>query len=175
VEHARLGERDVDAVLLGQGRREHLLLDAAVEGDGRPTVVVDPRGDQRVGVGELEQGGAQRGPLGRPHGLDRRLQGGRGEHRGGRAPVGAEGVADPHGGEAVQPPDLARGDRGGSHPGAAVEGLGGCDRGVTPLAEDDAVPRPHGAAEHPDVGDLLTRAAPLDLEDRARRRPLRRG
>src|SRR5207244_4941176 len=79
-------------------------------------------------------------------------------------------VADAGAGETPQPPHPP-GRQGGTSSGRAVSE--GSDSGHLPLAvltEPHPLSCSHGAREHADIGDLLSRWAPLDLEDETRSR-----
>ncbi len=164
VQHARVGELDLDAVLLGQRRAEHLLLHLAVQRHGGPALVVEPGGDQRVLVGQVGECHPQRRPQRGVDRLDRRLEGRRGEV----VLLGpqrlAEPVTHPHGVEPVQSADPAGSDLVGPHPPTALEHLQAADLADSAVREVEPLPRPDRATEHPDVGDLLPRRTPLHLE-----------
>jgi hypothetical protein len=72
--------------------------------------------------------------------------------------------------QAPQLADLPGGDRRPLGGRAMLEHVDGGDLGLVVAAEPEPVPHPHGSREHPRVGDLLPRRAPLDLEHPARDR-----
>ena len=175
VEDAGVGELRLDAVLLREGGREDLLLDAAVERHDHVPVVVAAGVDQRVLVGERRQGRPQGRALLGPDRRHRRLERGRGEVMVVGAARAAETVAHPDCPEPVQPRDLPGPGLGGADPVSGLEELDARDLADASLGQVEALAHPHRAGEDPDVGDLLPRRAALDLEHPPRRRRLRRG
>ena len=123
VEDAGVGELRLDAVLLREGGREDLLLDAAVERHDHLPVVVAPSVDERVLVGERRQGGPQRRALLGPDRRHRRLERGRGEVMVVGAARATEAVADADRPEPVQPRDLPGAGLGGADPAPGLEEL----------------------------------------------------
>src|SRR5262249_51444307 len=107
VEHAGVGELDLDAVFLGERRAQHLLLHAAVERHRGQPVLTRVYADQGVLVGELSQGESQRGPLLPAYRSHRRLERGRREVMLLDLAARTEAVADPDRGEAVETADLS--------------------------------------------------------------------
>ncbi len=170
-----LAEGDVEAVLVGEGGLEDLLLHLAVEGDGGllPAFVV-AQADQRVLFGEPGEREVERSPVHLRAGDDDGLQGRRGEDLLVALAGRAERVADPDVAEAGEAGDLAGDDgvRGGVRAVGEDADPGDPAFGAVRSA-GDPVAGAQGAGEHPGVGGLLPRRAPFDLEHGRGDRPVR--
>ncbi len=170
-----LAEGDAEAVLLGEGGLDDLLLYLAVQGHGSllPPFVV-AQADQRVLFGQLGEREVQCATVHVRTRDDDGLQGGRGEEVLVRLAGFADRVADPDVAESPEPGDLSGDD--GVAPG--VRPLSeDADRGDPPFgavrSERDPVAGAQRAGEQPGIGGLLPRRAPLDLEHGPGERPVR--
>ncbi len=153
-----LEEGDVEAVVAGERRLEHLLLHVAVDRD-RQLGAALPEPDQRVLLGELLEREPKPVPRIRVDRLDHCLQRRRRELLPRDRVRAADAVADL---DVVQPPhlrDLARGCGLTAHRPAVVEDLELGHLGVA-----DAVTHAHGAREQAHPGDLLPLRTAVDLE-----------
>ena len=173
VQHPGVGEHDVDPVLLGQGRPEHLLLHLPVERHRGQSVVPGPDVDQRVLVGQLGQRSAQSRALLGPHRGHRRLQGRRGEVVPSRPPgrpkvsptrTSASPCSRPICPASTRSARVHRPVSNTSMPATFP---------TRPAGQVEPLPRAYRAVDHPDVSDLLPAAPALDLEHPARRRGVR--
>ena len=151
---------------------DDLLLHLAVERDEHllPDVVL-PEVDQRVLLGELGQGAVQRARSAAVSRHDDRLQRRRREvvvlRAGSRG--SADRVADPDLAEPPELADLAGGDRSRRDGRAAVEDADRRDLRLAVAAESHADRASAACPENmPDIGDLLSGRAALDLEHGAR-------
>jgi hypothetical protein len=164
-----LPERHGQAVLLGQGGLDDLLLHLAVERHEHFfAYVVLAQVDQRVLLGQLGQGRVQGAPLAGPCRNDDGLQARRGEVGRAGHPRLADRVADPHAGQAPHLGDPARG-----HVRPAIQAPVVEDRDRRDLVVGDLGPGPQRPREEPHVGDLLAGRAALHLEHRPGQRAVR--
>ena len=169
-DRGRLAEADLQAVLVGQGRLDDLLLHLAVERQRElrrtsswrrsisgscsaswPSATCSaPSSAGRLGTTTVSRvGGAKRCAASRRRGCRRRRRSGSR-----RAPTACR--------SGRRRPRRGLG-------GAAVERRDRGDLALEPAAEAQPLPGAHGAGEHAHVGDLLARRAALDLEHRAGR------
>ncbi len=185
VDGPRLLEVRLDAVHLVERGPDDLLLHLSVEAQhGAVGVLVLPQFDVRVLLAQGLQRGVQPRRLPRALGPDDRLQAGRREEVPRRPLVVVpEPVAHPR---LLEPPDLR--DVPGRRPrlhgrGAVLEDLErgdlrrvlGDETGVVGAMERHLVAGADGAGPQPQIRDLLTARAPVDLEDGAAERRVRVG
>jgi hypothetical protein len=157
VQHAGIGENDVDPVPLGQSRPEHLLLHPSIERHRGQSVVTGTDVDEWVLVGQLRQHSAQGWALVGPYRGHRCLKGGRGEEVLLDAARLTERIADSNLGEPVQPADLPRRHATGADPPTCLEHLDTRHFPDPARRQVEPLPRAYRAVDHPDVGNLLPR------------------
>src|SRR5439155_6394513 len=169
-DRCRLAELDFEAEVARQRRLDDFFLHLAIQRDEQLlTNVVLPHVDQRVLLGQLGEGNAERPSVGRTPRHDHRLERRRREvvFASRRAPL-ADRVADLNIGQAVELRDLPGRYTGTLNRGALVEDADRRDLGFVLAAELDAVPYSKNAREHAHIGDLLAGGTAFHFEHSAR-------